>query len=249
MTDIKIGYDNGFVVASARERSLDIDELPYQLRVNGWGQLRLTRFESDGEALDLNQFQLVRGRLILSGNAFSPNFDYFVQLDGRSSSGDTVRLLDYFMDFDLGRHAWHWDKGTLGLRVGRYKMPFTFARFLSAKEFEFTDRSVASTYFDINRSLGAAHLAHCLRGKSPFIGKRRSSMVSSRGGPRRVAPEISTTILPFPDDCSSFLLANGERGHSPISMCMRNWQLGADWGWRPRPLTATGTRNLDPSGW
>ena len=32
-------------------------------------------------------------------------------------------------------------------------MPFTMARWLSAKQFEFTDRSVASTYFDVNRSL------------------------------------------------------------------------------------------------
>jgi hypothetical protein len=31
-------------------------------------------------------------------------------------------------------------------------MPFTMARWLSGRDFEFTDRSVASTYFDVNRS-------------------------------------------------------------------------------------------------
>ena len=74
------------------------------------------------------------------------------QLDGRSSSGDDIRLLDYFLTFDFGRQVWGLDPGALSFKTGKYKMPFTMARYLSGREFEFTDRSVASTFFDVNRS-------------------------------------------------------------------------------------------------
>lgn len=75
-----------------------------------------------------------------------------MQLDGRSSSGDNVRLLDYFLAYDLGRHLWGWEKGKFGFKTGKYKMPFNMARELSGREFEFTDRSMASMFFDVNRS-------------------------------------------------------------------------------------------------
>jgi hypothetical protein len=78
---------------------------------------------------------------------------YFVQLDGRSAAGDEFRLLDYIMDFDFGHHLWGLDRGTVVFKAGKYKVPFTLSRYLSAREFQFCDRSVASMYFDVNRSL------------------------------------------------------------------------------------------------
>lgn len=149
----RVGYDRGFVIAS--ERSLDLQgaDVPFLLRVNGLLQLRQTRFESAGPSRDLNQFQLIRGRLAFSGNAFTPDLNYFVQLDGRSSAGDEFRLLDYVMDFDFGHHLWGLDRATVVFKAGKYKVPFTLSRYLSAREFEFCDRSVASMYFDVNRSL------------------------------------------------------------------------------------------------
>ncbi len=154
---VRVGYDRGFVIASQEALALNAEDAPFQLRISGWGQLRHAVFDSDSgnpNNSDLNQFQLKRGRLVFSGSAFTPDFEYFVQLDGRSSSGDQLRLLDYYLDFDLGRNVWGWDKGVLGIKAGKYKMPFTMARYLSGREFEFTDRSVASTYFDVNRSFG-----------------------------------------------------------------------------------------------
>ncbi len=228
LSDIRVGYDGGFVVASERERGLDLGDLPYRLRVNGWGQLRLTRFDSANTALDLNQFQLVRGRLVLSGSALSPDLDYFVQLDGRSSSGDTIRLLDYFMDFDLGRHRWGWDEGTLGLHVGRYKMPFTLARFLSAREFEFTDRSVASTFFDVNRSLGAGAFGKLTGGRVPiyweaaiFNGFVTGGAQSGSAGNLDNNFAVSGRLLAFP---------TGEWGEGGL----------ADFEWHPQLATRCG---------
>ena len=64
-----------------------------------------------------------------------------------------MRLLDYYLSYDFGHDQFGLKKGTLGFRTGKFKMPVTMARWLSGKQFEFTDRSVASTYFDVNRSL------------------------------------------------------------------------------------------------
>ncbi len=150
---VRVGYDSGFVIASEADLDLQASDTPFHLKLNGWGQIRHTVLDSDGANADLNQFQLKRGRLIFSGSAFSSDFDYFLQLDGRSSSGDNLRLLDYFLSYDLGHHVCGFEKGVFGFRTGKYKMPFTMARYLSGREFEFSDRSMASMFFDVNRSL------------------------------------------------------------------------------------------------
>jgi hypothetical protein len=153
LDDVQVGYDGGFVIASEADPGIDASHAPFLLRVNGLGQLRHTHFDSENADPDLNQIQLIRGRLTFSGNAFTSDLRYFVQLDGRSSSGDEIRLLDYFMEFDLGRSWLALDRDAVIFKAGRYKVPFTFARFMSAREFQFSDRSVASTFFDLNRSL------------------------------------------------------------------------------------------------
>ncbi|MDG2219888.1 MAG: hypothetical protein P8L85_00810 [Rubripirellula sp.] len=150
--NVKVGYDGGFVIASRRELDLRADRYPFQLRFNGWGQLRHSISEVDPPNQDLNQFQLKRGRLIFSGGAFNPDFSFYIQLDGRSSSGDDIRLLDYYLNYDFGHDQFGLTPGTIGLRTGKYKVPFTIARWLSGRDFEFADRSVASTFFDVNRS-------------------------------------------------------------------------------------------------
>ena len=162
--EARVGYEGGFVIASERPLDLQGADLPYFLRVNGLLQMRQTRFDSAGPSDDLNQLQLIRGRLALSGHALTPDLDYFIQLDGRSSAGDEFRLLDYIMDFDFGHNLWGLDRGTLVFKAGKYKVPFTLARYLSAREFEFCDRSVASMYFDVNRSL-----AWGLHGQTRFV--------------------------------------------------------------------------------
>lgn len=156
---VLVGYDDGFVVASRRNLDLQTGDYPYRMRLNGYGQLRWVDFDPTGnpdvDGQPLNQLQLARARLSLSGNVISNDFDYFVQIDGRSNSGDNLRLLDYYFRFDFARYLWDCEPGTLGVRVGRYKMPFTLSRAISGQQFQFADRSMASTFFDVNRSLGA----------------------------------------------------------------------------------------------
>ncbi len=153
LQNIVVGYDRGFVVASAKDFRTDAARYPYSLHLNGYGQLRHTILDTHNDNPEINQFQLKRARLILSGNAFSTDLAYFVQLDGRSNSGDVMRLLDYYFTYDVG-HGWlDLDENTIGLKTGLYKIPFSLARWSSGKEFQFTDRSVSSMYFDVNRSL------------------------------------------------------------------------------------------------
>ena len=169
LSDVKVGYDRGFVIAATRERKLKTSNHPFVIRLNGWGQLRHTISDLRNPGRDLNEFQLKRGRLIFSGQAFNPNFSFFLQLDGRSSNGDDVRLLDYYFDFDVGHDQLGLKKGTLGIRAGKYKMPFTMSRWLSGKEFEFTDRSVASTFFDVNRSFAWGVFGTTKRLRIPIV--------------------------------------------------------------------------------
>ncbi|HBE69454.1 MAG TPA: hypothetical protein DDW52_15020 [Planctomycetaceae bacterium] len=151
-SDAKVGYDRGFVIASQQENNLQTGGFPFELRFNGWGQLRHTITAFEPPSNELNQFQLVRGRLVFSGKAFNPDFTYFIQLDGRSTSGDGVRLLDYYLNYDIGHRQFGMQPGALAFRTGKYKVPFTMSRWLSGRDFEFADRSVSSIFFDVNRS-------------------------------------------------------------------------------------------------
>lgn len=77
LEDSKVGYDGGFIIASPRGENLNASELPYQMKINGWGQLRHTVLDSDGPNRDINQLQLKRARLVFSGSAFTQDFQYF----------------------------------------------------------------------------------------------------------------------------------------------------------------------------
>ncbi len=160
LDSVKVGYDGGFVIASRRELDFKASRYPYRMRINGWGQLRHTVTDFSPPSRDLNQLQLKRGRLVFSGNAFNPNVSYFLQIDARSTSGDDIRLLDYYVGYDFGNDQFGLEPGTIAFRTGKYKVPFTMARWLSGRDFEFADRSMASIFFDVNRSFAWGVYGH-----------------------------------------------------------------------------------------
>lgn len=162
-----VGYDSAFVIAGYDRAAGADEQAPFKLRINGWGQLRHTVSSRPDGSRNVNQFQLKRARLIFSGSAFTNDFSYYIQLDGRSTSGDDVRLLDYYLAYDIGHSDWGLDTGVFGIRTGRFKMPFHRARAISGREFEFTDRSMASTFFDVNRSLAFGAFGRMDRGRFP----------------------------------------------------------------------------------
>ena len=79
-----------------------------------------------------------------------------------------MRLLDYFLTYDIGHHLWGCEKGTIGFRTGKYKVPFNMARYLSGRELEFSDRSMSSMFFDVNRSLAWGLFGEPKNGRLPW---------------------------------------------------------------------------------
>ncbi len=72
LDSVKVGYDNGFLIASRRELDLQAGRYPFRMKLNGWGQLRHTITDYSPPSRDLNEFQLKRGRIVFSGTRSRP---------------------------------------------------------------------------------------------------------------------------------------------------------------------------------
>ena len=153
---VEIGYDHGFYLADSSPACHAADDMSFLMRLNSWSQIRHTVFDSDGPNLDENDIEFERLRLVVQGHIYTPDLQYFLQIDGDSDQSETADWLDYFIRFDVGRHLLGWEKGRFGIRTGKWKMPYNRARQESGWKLQFADRSMASSFFDINRSLGFA---------------------------------------------------------------------------------------------
>ena len=149
-----VGYDNGFVIANHGEKSVVAGSVPFLMRVNSWLQLRHTIFDSDGPNLDQNNFSFERLRLSFSGHVVSPQLHYFFQFDGNSDRGNTI-VLDYFLTYDLGSDVFGYEPNQLGIKAGKWKVPYSRSRAESGRRLQLTDRATANIFFDLNRSFGA----------------------------------------------------------------------------------------------
>jgi hypothetical protein len=81
------GYDDGFAITP-----VDPDETPFSLKFNNQTMFRYTGFgrnvrtftDSAGDVTvvtNRSNFEIPRGRLIVSGNALLPNLGYYVNID------------------------------------------------------------------------------------------------------------------------------------------------------------------------
>jgi hypothetical protein len=153
-TRLFMGYDNGFVIAADRGPSDYADEAQFLMRVNSWLQLRHTLFNSQGPNTDQNSFSFERLRLSFSGHIMSPDFTYYFQFDGNSDRATEVIFLDYFATYDLGRNLLGFESDLFGVKLGKWKVPFSRSRKESGRMLQFTDRATANVFFDLNRSIG-----------------------------------------------------------------------------------------------
>jgi len=149
-----VGYNSGFVIANHGLESPATSDFPFFLRVNSWLQLRHTLFDSADPSEDLNLFSIERLRLGLGGHAYSPNLKYFFQLDGSSDQAAAAIFLDYFVTYDLGCEFFGYDANQLGVKAGKWKVPFSRSREESGRRLQFTERSTSNLFFDLNRSIG-----------------------------------------------------------------------------------------------
>jgi len=150
-----VGYDNGFVVANHGADRVSADDFPFLMRVNSWCPFRHTLFQSEVASPDQNSFSFERLRLVFAGHAFSPDLQYFFQFDGNSDSSTNSIFLDYFVTYDLGREVLGCEANRLGIKAGKWKVPFSRSREESGRRLQFADRATANLLFDLNRSIGA----------------------------------------------------------------------------------------------
>jgi hypothetical protein len=148
------GYDGGFVIANHGLDSVSATDFPFFLRVNSWVQLRHTWFDSGEHQEDLNLFSIERLRLSLGGHAYSPHLRYFFQFDGNSDQASEAIFLDYFVSYDLGCDLLGCTAGKVGVKAGKWKVPFSRSREESGRRLQFNERTTANLFFDLNRSIG-----------------------------------------------------------------------------------------------
>jgi hypothetical protein len=153
-SDSYVGYNSGFVIANHGLDSPATSDFPFFLRVNSWLQLRHTLFNAADPREDLNLFSIERLRLGLGGHAYSPNLKYFFQFDGNSDQASQAIFLDYFVTYDLGCELFGYHANKLGVKAGKWKVPFSRSREESGRRLQFTERSTSNLFFDLNRSIG-----------------------------------------------------------------------------------------------
>lgn len=150
----EFGYSNGLVFASPDVDSIQTNQFPFSMKLNGWMQLRHAAFDSDGPNRSRNTLSLERIRLGFDGHAYTPDLRYTLVLDANSDQAAEVSFLDAYFSYDFGCSMFDLRPGTLGLRAGKWKSPFSRSREESARRFQFTERSVANLFFDMGRSTG-----------------------------------------------------------------------------------------------
>ena len=148
---LTVVYDGGFLL-----KPVDEDMTPFSMKINSWFQARHSFFDSEGTTPDENEFEFERTRLLFSGVALSPDLEYFIQIDADDNQTQRLDMLDYYISYDVGHDQLGYDAGRLGIRLGRWKIPFNRSRHTSGLNLQFADRSVAGVFFDIDRSVGVS---------------------------------------------------------------------------------------------
>ena len=131
---IEAGYDEGFYVKSK--------DKPFSLVINGLGQIRYT-LQSPVSGGHTNQtFDVVLGRLALSGHVFDPRLTYFTQIQGSTLGNDNnITMLDWWMKWDF--------RPDTGVQAGRFVLPYSRQFYTSPANLLFADLSQADLSFNL----------------------------------------------------------------------------------------------------
>ena len=146
-----VGYDNGIFLR------LQKDDDSFELKTNIRTQFRVVSFSRNEETWTDNagtvrpienrqDFDIERLRVVLSGHAFTPQFKYFVQMDGDTDSRHVVSILD-------GWVAWHFSDA-FEMQFGKRKVPGTRNWMLGAFDTRLADRPFSNEFFRPSRTTG-----------------------------------------------------------------------------------------------
>ena len=139
-TEGEAGYDKGFFI-----RSADGD---FTLRPQGvlQPQLQLESVDEPDKRDTDQAFLLRRARLIFSGHAYDRDLSWKFQADFGQGA---VSLKDFYVDYAAV-------PGTLHLRAGQWKRPFSRQFLISGTRQEFVDRAITSKASGASRDVGVA---------------------------------------------------------------------------------------------
>lgn len=151
-------YDKGFILRSTKEA-----KTPFELKINGRMQFRYvgfaaaedeyanleTRGSASGapiEVSDRNDFEIERGRLEFRGMWLDPKLHFYINLDADTDDGHQVIFHDFWVNYEFDK--------AFDLYVGKAFVPGSRDWLNGSTRTHLTDRSMATTYFRPDRTLG-----------------------------------------------------------------------------------------------
>lgn len=146
-----VDYDGGFVI-----RPHDPDKNPFELQINGRMQFRYTGFARNREFFvnrggvvpirNRNDFEIERGRLEFSGFMWDPKLQFYINLDADTDDNHDVKLHDFWVNYEFSK--------AFNLHLGKAFVPGSYDWINGSTRTHFADRSMATTFFRPDRSLG-----------------------------------------------------------------------------------------------
>lgn len=149
------GYDKGFYIRTADPSN------PFKLRINGRMQFRYTGVvQEDGLFNNLgtaasgtpidqkarNDFEIERGRLEFRATGFDPKLHFYINLDADTDDDHEVIFHDFWVNYEFS--------DSFNLYAGKAFVPGS-REWLNGSTTSFlADRTVATTFFRPDRSLG-----------------------------------------------------------------------------------------------
>ena len=144
-------YKSGFRITPR-----DKKKTPFELKINGRLQFRWDAFSRDTDTFtnrlgtipvnSRNDFEVERGRLEFKGFALDPSLKFYFNLDADTDDNHDVIFHDFWFDYDLTENA--------TVRVGKAKVPASYEWLEASTTTRFADRSLSTTYFRADRSVG-----------------------------------------------------------------------------------------------
>jgi hypothetical protein len=144
---LQAGYDDGFFIKSSDER--------FSMKFNGFMQMRWTYYQTSRtnrtvqpteERHDRSGFDMERARVILSGNAYSPDLTYYVHLYADADNAYDAGLLWSYVNYRFS--------DAVQLTAGLMPLPATRAYFLDERGYQFADLTMVDSVFGLGDGVG-----------------------------------------------------------------------------------------------
>ncbi|MEX0700914.1 MAG: porin [Planctomycetales bacterium] len=146
-----VDYDDGFVI-----RPYDPEKTPFELQINGRMQFRYAGFQRDREFFvnrggvvpvrNRNDFEIERGRLEFSGFMWDPKLQYYINIDADTDDNHDAKFHDFWVNYEFSK--------AFNLHLGKAFVPGSYDWTNGSTRTHFADRSMATTFFRPDRSLG-----------------------------------------------------------------------------------------------